>query len=456
MLWYSNVFRCFGITLLLGSCAVPLETSPEPAGSTPVVVGADGEIGAAESSKVIDEAARGAVDAKRLEEMVALLEGISEVPLYTDNGVELLIDGPETYAHMLEAIKSAQRYIMLEMYIFADDKVGQRFSRALIDKQQAGVQVFVIYDSIGSGDSDPEFFSRMETAGIAVVEHNVVNPVEGGNPLTINNRDHRKILVVDGEVGYVGGINLSSTYSSISGKRKHQDPLKDGWRDSHLAIHGPAVDGLQLIFRDNWDHADIQLPPRSEQREESAKHGNQLVALLHSQGVSDEVSNIYVAYQEAMRRAQSRIWVTQAYFAPDEDFMETLKTAAGRGVDVRLVLPGVSDVTMILDASRSRYGDLLEAGIRIYETEDAVLHAKTAVIDGVWSTVGSSNLDYRSFLHNDEVNAVVLGQDFGRVMEAQFRKDLANCNEVILAQWQQRPLWRRLNEMLAWTLEYWL
>jgi cardiolipin synthase len=157
-----------------------------------------------------------------------------------------------------------------------------------------------------------------------------------------------------------------------------------------------------------------------------------------------------------MRLAEERIWITQAYFAPDKEFLQLLASSARRGVDVRLLAPGLSDSAMVLSASRSRYGDLLEAGVRIFENQNAVLHAKTAVIDGIWSTVGSSNLDYRSFLHNDEVNAIVIGEEFGLEMEKQFLQDMTQAREIELHEWNDRSVWSRFREKLSWTIEYWL
>lgn len=391
-------------------------------------------------------------------ESISMLKSLSETPLYKGNQATLLVDGPKTYEAMLQAIAAARETIHIETYIFADDEVGQRFADALIERSRAGVTVRLIYDSIGSWISDEEFFELLTDAGVQVQEFNRINPLAGGNPLDANNRTHRKLLIVDDAVAFTGGINVSNTYSSASNDRlrKRKDPLTSGWRDTHLAVRGPAVAAFQAAFADNWEGDDLS--PAKDQFAEcgAAKSCDDVVAVLHSEGGDGRESPIYRAYLEAMQRAESRIWITQAYFAPDETFTTLLGDAAARGVDVRLIVPGISDSAAILHASRSRYGKLLKRGMRIYETTGTFLHAKTAVIDGVWSTVGSSNLDYRSFLHNDEVNAIVLGAHFGAQMEEQFEIDLSETREVTLEQWQQRPVLDRVKEVFSWAVEYWL
>jgi len=397
-----------------------------------------------------------APDPGRFKDLLSTVQSLSQAPLYKDSRADLLIDGPETYTAMFEAIQTAQEFIHLETYIFADDEVGTKFAEALLQKALDGVTVRVIYDSLGSAGSSSDFFDQMESAGIELIEFHGINPMEGGNPLKINNRDHRKLLIVDGRVAFTGGLNLSREYSSNSSGGFGSRSLPGGWRDSHIAIHGPAVEAFEWIFEQQWveQGGAFEVEPLDGLTFEAA--GNDLVAVLQSEGGDGEVSSIYLAYREAMRSAVQNIWITQAYFAPDKDFMQEIRMAVQRGVDVRLLVPGNSDSSLLLHASRSRYGELLREDVRIYESRSSVLHAKTAVIDSVWSTVGSSNLDYRSFLHNDEINAVVLGAHFARQMEAQFQKDLENSHEVTLKDWESRSLSDRLKEFFSWIIEYWL
>jgi len=420
-----------------------------------VIVDGKGQLSKIESEEHVDKM-QGQTDTETLIKMVTDISALSDTPLYKSNQVDLLIDGPETYRSMLAAIENAKHYIFMETYIFADDTVGKQFSMSLIRKSMDGITVKVIYDSLGSMHSKENFFSSMEESGIELIEFNEVNPVEGGNPFKLNNRDHRKLLVVDHEVAYTGGINLSRTYSSHStGKPKH-NPVDNGWRDTHVAIRGPAVQGFEQIFIKHWQALTEETIPILSNVPFDEKSGQDLVAILTASGGDGEGSPIFAAYIDAMEMAKSQIWITQAYFAPDQNFMTLLQQAAERGVDVRIMVPGVSDSKLVLNASRSRYKRLLKAGVRIFEARYDLLHAKTAVIDHVWSTVGSSNLDYRSFLHNSEINAFILGSNFATQMETQFVRDIENSHEVIASEWQRRSIWNKLTEKLSWTIEYWL
>lgn len=386
-----------------------------------------------------------------------LMEDISAQPLYRDNMARLLVDGPETYDAMLGAINGAREFVHLETYIFNDDEVGQRFADALRQTAARGIEVRLIYDSIGSMESSEEFFARMEEAGVALVEFNPVNPAEGGNPLDVNVRDHRKQLIVDGTMAFTGGINIDRSYSSSSFSAPSPNT---GWRDTHVEIRGPAVAGFQRLFLSTWnEQGGRRLGP--DERYLSAPRptdGGHLVRVLAADGGDEQVSPIRIAYKQAMEAARERIWITASYFAPDPEFLRTLRESARRGVDVRIAVAGkeASDAPMLVHASRSFYGKLLKAGVRIYESQDTMLHAKTAVIDGIWSTVGSSNLDYRSFLHNDEVNAVIFGEDFARQMEDLYRFDLERAREVTLEDWRSRPLFDRVKEIFSRMLQYWL
>tara|TARA_R110001599_G_scaffold353880_1_gene602011 strand:+ start:126471 stop:127841 length:1371 start_codon:yes stop_codon:yes gene_type:complete len=446
-----------GILLSMAvACTSPQRQAPTSVLITPEVSGDQGPTGWHEARQTVADVAREAPNPDQFDSLLSSIGELSRSPLYKESRVELLIDGPATFREMFQAIEQAQHSIYLETYIFADDEAGQQFAARLMEKARQGIDVRLIYDSIGSLSSGDGFFERMEEAGVKSIEYHAINPLDGGNPLDANTRDHRKILVVDDAVAFTGGINLSRTYSSGSSHSPSRASLDYGWRDTHIAIYGPAIDGFRQIFMQQWHwqggkpenmpHVDVPI----------ARAGNDLVAVLQSEGGNDQESAIYRAYLDAMDIAVTNIWITQAYFAPDDAFMTTLKAAAQRGVDVRIVVPGVSDSQLVLHASRSRYGELLRAGVKIYENTSSVLHAKTAVIDGIWSTVGSSNLDYRSFIHNDEVNAVVLGTAFGRQMEAQFEQDIERGRPIKLEEWEQRSITDRVREFFSWSVEYWL
>ena len=431
----------------------PSDSTPLP---QPAVADADGIVRENDAERLRSSISAKAPDPAEFAELFDTIASLSDSPVYKDSRVELLIDGPATYDSMLHEIEKAETSILLETYIFADDEVGQRFSEALAEKSGAGVSVHVIFDSIGSILSEDAFFERMREAGIDILEYNDINPADGGNPLDANVRDHRKLLIVDGRVAFTGGINLSDTYSSGSFGVDPKEKMTDGWRDTHIAVYGPAVEGFVAVFAANWvrhqtgDNGDLDVALQT------GCSGSDVVAVLRADGGDGTESSIFHAYREAMRVAQVRVWITQAYFAPDDGFLDTLKAAARRGVDVRVIVPGESNSSLVLNASRSRYDDLLESGIRIYETQSSFMHAKTAVIDGLWSTVGSSNLDYRSFLHNDEVNAVIFGTEFAGQLEMQFIDDILGSRAIALEDWRDRGVLRRVAEWLSWPVEYWL
>jgi len=450
--------RCLGGILIV--LAVAIVSGCSVRGATRdddgiVIVDGQGELSKNGSERHVAKM-REQTDSEVLTSLVVSVSALSKTPLYKNNHVDLLIDGPETYRSMLAAIENARHHIFMETYIFANDEAGRMFASLLAKKSMDGVTVKVIYDSLGSMESEEDFFSIMEESGIELIEFNEVNPIEGGNPFKLNNRDHRKLLVVDNDVAFTGGINLSSTYSSQSTGKPKPKPVDTGWRDTHVAIRGPAVQGFEEIFIKHWRALTEETIPASPNAPLDANLGQELVAILTADGGDGEGSPIFAAYIDAMEVAQSQIWITQAYFAPDKNFMTLLQRAAHRGVDVRILVPGLSDSGLVLNASRSRYKKLLEAGVRIYEVRNDLLHAKTAVIDHVWSTVGSSNLDYRSFSHNSEINAFILGSEFATQMEDQFELDIKNAEEIIASEWRQRSIFSKLTEKLSWTIEYWL
>jgi cardiolipin synthase len=260
---------------------------------------------------------------------------------------------------------------------------------------------------------------------------------------------------VDGQVGYLGGLNVSSVYSSGS------NPGKDGresqpWRDTHIRIEGPAVAELERVLLAGWES---QKGPPLEHTDffpQVPRQGDLAVRILANQPDRSDGYTVYLTLMSAFESAQTSIHITMAYFVPDPAFIEVLMNAARRGVDVVLVLPGFSDSSLVFHAGRSHYEDLLEAGVKIYERRDALLHAKTAVVDGVWSTVGSSNMDWRSFALNYEVNAVILGPRFGAEMEALFERDVAAAQQVTLQEWRARGADDRFMEFFSRLFERWL
>ena len=382
----------------------------------------------------------------------------ADSPLVLDNKLVLLQDGPATYKAMFKAMRAAKDHINLETYIFEDDEVGRQFADLLLERQAAGVQVNLIYDSVGCLGTPKEFFTRLTDGGVRVLEFNPVNPFNSKKKKwLLNNRDHRKLLIVDGRVAFLGGINISKSYSSrpFSRANRKKKGESTGWRDTHLQIEGPVVAKFQKLFIDTWTKQRGEPLLDNNYFPKLTKQGGEIVRAIGS-GFADPKSLIYLTLLSVIDNAEQRVYLTNAYFVPDPKLLKALTTAARRKVDVRLVLPGQTDSWAVFHAGRSHYQDLLRAGVKIYERRGTVMHAKTAVIDGVWSTVGSTNLDWRSFLHNNELNAAVLSRAFAQQMEVMFAQDMAESKLIQLKKWKRRPLKFRLQEWVARLGEYWL
>jgi cardiolipin synthase len=270
-----------------------------------------------------------------------------------------------------------------------------------------------------------------------------------------NNRDHRKLLVIDGRIAFTGGINISSAYESASNTRPGpEEGIDQAWRDTHIMIEGPVAAQFQSLFFSSWTAAGGTIDAATAEYFPSiGAVGRELVAAV---ATDQKKPAIYATYLSAIQRSTQKVWLTNAYFAPNRKLRSAMIKAAKRGVDVRLIVPGFTDSSLILYASRSNYGELLKGGVRIYEQRYALLHAKTAVVDGALSTVGSSNLDMRSFLHNNEVNAVVIGTAFGSRMEQVFQKDLASSTELHPDSWRRRSFLEKLKEVGSSWFSYWL
>ncbi|MDT3707925.1 MAG: cardiolipin synthase [Thiobacillus sp.] len=421
--------------------------------------GARGPVSLGRSAAIIEKLESNAGDTDILQKHLAVEQAInSDSPLVLGNKLALLQDGPATYQAMFAAIRAAKDHINLETYIFEDDDIGRKFADLLLERQAAGVQVNLVYDSVGCLNTPKEFFGRLSAGGIRVLEFNPINPLAGNKKeWLLNNRDHRKLLLVDGRVAFVGGINISNTYSSrpSSGSGRDENAKTTGWRDTHLQIEGPVVAEFQKLFLDTWRKQ--KGPPLAEKNyfPKLVRQGDEIVRAIGS-AYDEPHSLIYLTLLSAIDHAEQRVYLTNAYFAPDPQLLEALIGAAQRGVDVKLILPSRTDSWAVFHAGRSHYSKLLRAGVKIYERRGAVMHSKTASIDGVWSTIGSTNLDWRSFLHNDELNAVILGHDFSRQMDAMFAKDLAESDAIDLDRWKHRSLLFRLKEWGARFVEYWL
>ncbi|HXF79388.1 MAG TPA: phospholipase D-like domain-containing protein [Usitatibacter sp.] len=440
------------------------------------IEGAHGPLGKAKSDAIVAGLKAQSPQGSVLDHHLAIEEALTDNALTAGNRVTLLEDGKATYASMLAALRGAKSSIGMEAYIFEDDEIGAEFASALEERAKAGVKVRLIYDSVGSNKTPKEFFKAMSAAGVQVVEFNPLSPetVVKSGLAALNHRDHRKLTVIDGRVAFLGGINISGVYmsgsagsgpsaggsngaSSQARAGKDYDPKdppfdKRPWRDTQVRIEGPAVADLERAFLRQW----------AAQKKENllddkgyfpklAAVGTQYVRVIESSPASSGtgLNPLYLTVISAIDHAETEVRITMAYFVPHPELMRALKEAAGRGVDVKLILPSRTDSWIVFQAGRSYYGDLLEAGVKIYERKTRLLHAKTATIDGVWSTVGSTNLDWRSLVDNDELNAVVLGPDLATQMNAVFDKDLANSSAITRDEWARRSIVDRVKEAAA-------
>nr|WP_246283982.1 phospholipase D-like domain-containing protein [Nocardioides perillae] len=342
--------------------------------------------------------------------------------------------GQDLYDAMLAAIEGARRRVLLETYIWKGDEVGERFKAALVAAAERGVEVHVIFDGFANLVVSPRF--KHFPPSVKVLRYPVYAAGWRFFDLRRYGRDHRKVLVVDDEVGFVGGYNIGTAYATE-------------WRDTHVRITGPGVGDLTRAFADFWNlHRRRRLghsePPLLL---ESASTWDPRIR-IHRNVPRLWMFPIRSVYLEAIHRASSRIWLTQAYFLPDQDFVDALKAAALRGVDVRLLVPLKSNHVVADWISRGYYSQLLMAGVRIFRYRDAMVHAKTATVDGSWSTVGTANVDRLSLSGNYEINVEVIDPGFAAVLERVFEVDQTHCLELRIDEWEARDLHRKFTEQV--------
>lgn len=461
------------LLLMAAGCATVPDVDEDIAEATATsspratILGADGPLTVAQSNRLLRGVAKAAGEDAPLQRHLAIEAAVAGTPLTAGNATELLRDGDETFAAIFQAIGAARHHINLEYYTLEDVvHDGKLLSDLLIAKRRTGVAVNIIYDSYGSSDTPAAFFTKLKDAGINLLAFHPVNPLEatvkGYSP---NDRDHRKIMIADGMVAIIGGVNLAIYYQSkipgsdaASSEAQSQDnplstKLPDKWRDLAVRIEGPAVKQLQGLFLGHWRS---EGGPKLDQTDffpvQSAR-GREMVRIIGSSPQQD-VSRYYVTLVSAIRSAQRRIWLTTAYFVPTFEEKHALMDAAERGVDVRLMLPAVSDSGQAIAVARSHYADLMESGVRIFELSDVVLHSKTVTIDSVWSAIGSSNFDHRSVLFNDEVDAIVLGRRTAEGLETIFEADQQAAEEIDREEWSRRPMIDRLGDFFQRNWQY--
>lgn len=418
----------------------------------PRIDGPRGPIPPRLSKSEIERLARSAGGDEALLREVALQGATAGTPLVAGNRVTLLQNGRPTYDAMMQAILSARTNISLESYIFEGDSIGRAIADLLAERSRAGVKVQIIYDSEGSVDTPNAQWDMLRAAGVQILEYNPLNPIKARGGYDPNDRDHRKLLVIDGRLAIMGGINISEIYLYGGVEPGSTDRWWVPWRDTDIAVEGPVVSEYQQFFVNVWTEQHGDPLPATVRLDKPPALGDSFVRALPG-SPQDGDPEIYVALLSAIRRARHNVWLTTAFFDPTEEARAVLADAARRGVDVELSVPGESDSQATLAAGRSRYQELLDAGVKIWERRDVFLHGKTATIDGVWSTVGSANLNSRSVLWNNELCTIVLGRDFARQMEDAFRRDRAHGTPILPAAWARRPLGERLIEWSARALE---
>jgi cardiolipin synthase len=448
---------CVGFVGLAGCASVP-EVGPIPSAERPQVVGASDPPSSDQVTALVAHPANEPGDTALLRHHIAIEQAVAESPLVAGETTRLLRDGPTTLRATFAAIRSAKHQINLEYYIMEDvESDGTHLSDLLVAKRREGVAVNVIYDSVGSFSTPNAFFVRLKQAGVNLVEYNPVNPFKAKARFSVNHRDHRKILVVDGASGIVGGVNLDVGHevAPACGSQDISGEPTEPTRDADLQIDGPVVAQLQTLFLDHWreQHGrpidDLNwfpvIPPE----------GDKMVRIIGS-SPGRAGPRYYVTLISHLRSAEKSIIVEAAFFVPTHDEVKALKEAARRGVDVRLLVPDHGGSKLSIAVGRSRYGELLKAGVKIYETRGVVLHSKTVTIDGVWSVIGSSNFDHRSVIFNDEVDSVVLGGDTAQGLQAIFEADRATAHPIDHKTWSRRPVTAKLEELYARVWQNWL
>jgi cardiolipin synthase len=363
--------------------------------------------------------------------------------LLAGNRAQTLLNGDEIFPAMLKAIRAARKSITLETYIYWQGNVGEEFTEALAERSRAGVKVHFMYDALGSGKIDKRYVEQMKSAGVEVARY---NPLRWNTLARQNNRTHRKLLIVDGRIGFTGGVGIADEWSGNAQDPKH-------WRDTHYRIEGPAAAQMQAAFMENWIettgnvlHGEDYFP----KIEPSGPHIAQV--FVSSPGGGGE--SMQLMYLLSIAAAAKSIQLSAAYFVPDEVEIGTLVAAMKRGVKLQIIVPGpVIDNKVVRRASRAAWGELLRAGAEIHEYQPTMFHVKVMVVDGLWTSVGSTNFDNRSFSTNDEANLNVMDAGFAAIQRKFFDSDLERARRVTLEEWQGRSwaekLWEHAMGLLS-------
>lgn len=357
------------------------------------------------------------------------------------NRVQALLNGDQIFPSMLQAIRGAQKTVTLETYIYWSEAIGEEFAKALSERARAGVKVHVLIDAVGSSKMDAGQLEKMRQAGVEIRKY---RPLRWYNLARFNNRTHRKLMVVDGKIGFTGGVGIAGQWTGHA-----QDP--EHWRDSHFRVEGPVVAQMQAVLLDNWVkttghvlHGEDYFPPLSAVGDVAAQ--------VFSSSPTGGSESMELMYLLAITAAQKSFYLSSSYFVPDALVRQALLDAIKRGVKVRIIMPGkYMDAGPVRRASRGEWGPMLEAGAEMYEYAPTMFHCKVMIVDELLTSVGSTNFDTRSFHLNDEANLNLYDADFARSQMAVFEQDVAHSKRITFAQWQHRPILEKLLERF-WAL----
>lgn len=364
---------------------------------------------------------------------------LSTLPFTRRNHARLLIDGEQAFADMFAHIRAAKRYVLLEFYILRNDGIGNELADLLAAKSQEGVAIYFIYDEIGSLQLPRHYLRRLRSAGVNIVPFNSTKGA--GNRLQLNFRNHRKIVVCDGDYAAISGMNIGDEY-------RHQHPVLSPWRDTGLAITGPAVQAIQLTFVEDWYWAQESLPELNWSPSPSPE-GDQRIVIVGT-GPADSIESCALFFETLIHQARERLWIVSPYFVPDTPIIHALQLAAMRGVDVRIMLPEQPDKRIIKLSSYSAIRETLPHGVQFYYYQEGFLHQKVMLVDDDISVVGTANLDNRSFRLNFEISALVYDRDFSRELATMLERDFSQCRQLLPREVANWSLLRRLLSRCAY------
>jgi len=361
---------------------------------------------------------------------IQALEHLAKMPVLRGNQVDLLIDGEATFGSIFEGIEKASEYVLIQFFIIHDDELGNELKRRLCQKAAQGVRVYFLFDEVGSNKLPAPYLKELRDAGARI--HSFQTTRGSGNRFQLNFRNHRKIVVADGRIGWVGGHNVGDEYLGKTTRF-------EGWRDTHMRISGPAVLGLQFAFIEDWNWAtDEHLSLRWDLF--AAEGGDSPILILPS-GPADEVATASLMFQHAIHSAKKRIWIASPYFVPDDGIINALQLAEMRGVDVRVLIPDQPDHLLVYMSAFAFFGKMLESGIEIYRYTAGFLHQKVFLVDDSVAAIGTANLDNRSFRLNFEITGIVLDQDFAGRVEHMLENDFGRARKMTLSEIEEKPLW---------------